>query len=110
MLRQIISKAVVQVVAPDVQQAIGGVQLCVGHDRANGCEAGVHLMRRPYIDEGVEGVLLVDASNTFNNLNRQMALHNIQAICPSLAAILINTYRMDIPVYLSMEKPSIPMK
>ena len=42
----------------------------------------------------LEGILLVDASNAFNNLNRQVALHNIQAICPSLATILINTYRI----------------
>ena len=82
MLRRIISKAVLQVVSPDVQQAVWGVQLCVG--QANGCEAGVHLMRQLHNDKDVEGILLV-ASNAFNNLNRQAALHNIQAICPSLA-------------------------
>ena len=40
-------------------------------------------------------VILVDASNAFNTLNRQVALHNIQYICPPFATVLINTYRMS---------------
>ena len=42
-----------------------------------------------------DGVLLVDAKNAFNELNRQVALRNIEVLCPSLAPILINTYRTD---------------
>ena len=34
-------------------------------------------------------VLLVDASNAFNSLNRQVALHNMQSLCPPLATVLI---------------------
>ena len=30
---------------------------------------------------------MVDASNAFNCLNRQVALHNIQTLCPPLANI-----------------------
>ena len=41
----------------------------------------------------VEGALLVDASNAFNSLNRQAALHNISALCPALSTILQNTYQ-----------------
>ena len=40
-----------------------------------------------------EAMLLVDASNAFNSMNRNMALQNVRIICPSLATILINTYR-----------------
>ena len=47
-----------------------------------------------------EAVLLVDASNAFNCLNRQVALHNIQTRCPPLANILINTYRKDVPLFI----------
>ena len=46
-------------------------------------------------DTNAEGVLLVDASNAFNRLNRRVALHNVSIICPSLATALINTYRGD---------------
>lgn len=37
----------------------------------------VHVMREAYGDYSTEAVLLVDASNAFNNLNRQAALQNI---------------------------------
>ena len=40
-----------------------------------------------------EAVLLVDARNAFNSLNRLVALHNIKTICPDFATILINCYR-----------------
>ena len=36
---------------------------------------------------------MVDASNAFNSLNRQTALQNARRLCPSLATMLINTYR-----------------
>ena len=39
-----------------------------------------------------EGVILVEASNTFNSLNRKVALRNIQIACPFFSHILINTY------------------
>ena len=38
---------------------------------------------------------MVDATNAFNSLNRQAALRNVLHLCPSLARILINTYRAD---------------
>ena len=47
-----------------------------------------------------EAVLLVDASNAFSCLNQQVALHNIQTLCPPLANILINTYRKDVPLFI----------
>ena len=43
--------------------------------------------------EDTEAVILVDASNAFNSLNHQVALHNVQRTCPAYATILINTYR-----------------
>lgn len=100
-LRKIIGKAVLKVVTSDVQEAVGGIQLCVG--QASGCEAGVHLMRKLYDDDDVEGILLVKASNAFNNLNRQMALHNIQIICPAIATILLNTYRNNTSLFIDGE-------
>ena len=38
-------------------------------------------------------VLLVDAENAFNSLNRKVALHNIY-VCPALAIVLNNCYQM----------------
>ena len=41
-------------------------------------------------DESVEGILLVDARNAFNSLNREVMLRNIQVPCPPLAVPVIN--------------------
>ena len=35
---------------------------------------------------------MVDASNAFNSVNRQAALHNISILCPALSMILQSTY------------------
>ena len=51
-------------------------------------------MRQLFQDDTSEAVILVDAAtNTFYSLNREAALHNIKYLCPSLATVLINTYR-----------------
>jgi hypothetical protein len=46
---------------------------------------------------------LVDASNAFNNLKREVAMRNISTLCPSLATVIVNTYRSDIPLFIDGE-------
>ena len=53
-------------------------------------------MREIFKNPKAEAVLLVDATNAFNSLNRLAAVHNITLSCPSLAQILVNTYRAPI--------------
>ena len=48
-------------------------------------------------------VIQVDACNAFNFLNRQTALRNILHLCPPLAKVLINTYRVDTNLYINGE-------
>ena len=55
-------------------------------------EAAIHGMNLAFHDQGSDAVLLVDAINAFNLLNRQAALHNIRYLCPSIATVIINTY------------------
>ena len=55
-------------------------------------EAAIHSVRNHFEKPGVEAVLLVDASNAFNSLNRSVALANIKHICPILATVLSNIY------------------
>ena len=90
-VRRIISKAILSVTKGDIQDAVGTTQLCAG--RIAGIEAGIHSVRDLFNKKETEGVLLVDASNAFNSLNRQTALQNARRLCPSLATMLINTYR-----------------
>ena len=48
-----------------------------------------------------DATLLVDASNAFNTINRQAALHNIEYICPSIATILNNTYNAPVRMFIT---------
>ena len=48
-------------------------------------------------------MLLVDATNAFNSLNRQAALHNIHRLCPPIATVLTNTYREDTHLFINGE-------
>ena len=100
-MRRIISKAILRVTKADIQSAVGALQLCAGQDA--GCEAAVHAMRKIFQSESTEGVLLVDASNAFNSLNRSSALLNVQILCPSLAPALINIYRNHAELYVAGE-------
>ena len=96
--RRIISKAVLQVTRTDLQDAAGSLQLCAG--QIAGIEAAVHSMKEAFSSEGTEAVLLVDASNAFNALNRDAALHNIRHLCPVLSTILINIYRESTELFV----------
>ena len=66
--------------------AAGPLQVCAG--QVAGCEAAIHVMRDLYCDDRSEAALLVDASNVFNSVNHQAALHNISFLCPALSMIL----------------------
>ena len=71
--------------------AAGPLQAAAGIK--GGAEAAIHAMKDIFEEDNTEAVILVDASNAFNSLNRKTALHNMQIICPDFATILINTYR-----------------
>lgn len=97
-VRRIVSKAILFVIKGDIQEAAGSCQLCGG--QIAGTEAAVHAMRDLFEKEGSEAMLLVDATNAFNSLNRKNALINIQTMCPSFSTVLTNTYRESSALYL----------
>lgn len=90
-IRRILGKAILKIVRSNVLAVTGALQLCAG--QSSGCEAAVHAMQSIYHDSDTEAILLVDATNAFNCLNRQVALKNISINCPSIFPILVNTYR-----------------
>ena len=97
-VRRIIGKAVLSVLGPDVQSAAGSLQLCAG--QPGGIEAAIHAMQALYERPDTDAILLVDAQNAFNLLNRRAALLNIRWICPSLATVLINFYRAPASLFV----------
>ena len=61
-------------------------QLCLG--QKCGIEYAIHTLRDQYSNT----VLLIDAENAFNSLNRKLALKNIKNTCPSLLTAIKNSY------------------
>ena len=96
--RRIIAKALLSLVGPDIQEASGCQQLCGG--QIAGIEAAVHATRSAFESDDCESVLLVDATNVFNALNRMAALHNIRRNCPPIAPFLINSYRSPTELFV----------
>jgi hypothetical protein len=90
--RRALGKAISWVNRNEIRRAAGALQTCAGLE--GGCEAACHAIQSAFTEDSVEGVLLIDAENAFNALNRRAALHNIQFRAPRLARYLINTYRV----------------
>ena len=64
-------------------------------------------MRRVFDANDTDAVLLIDASNAFNSLNRTAALYNISVLCPSIAAYAINTYRRHARLFVMGGKEQV---
>ena len=98
-LRRIVGKMISWTLSEEIQEAGGPLQVSTGLE--GGSEAAIHAMKKLFDDEGSDGVILVDAANAFNCLNRRAALHNIQYLCPPFAVVLINIYRLPARLFLS---------
>ena len=96
--RRIIAKAILSVISKEIQQVAGTYQLCAG--QKGGGEAAVHAMTMFLEEENTEG-LFVDATNVLNSLNYEAALRNVQSLCPSLANVVLNTYRLPPTLYIN---------
>ena len=101
-LRRIIGKSVVYLLKSDIQKAAGCLQMCTG--LRSGIEAAVHMTHKVWHDDTTEAMLLVDANNAFNRLNRQVALHNIKQLCPPFHTFLYNCYQ--VPTDLTLNNTS----
>ena len=66
------------VTKPDVIDASGSLQVCAGHK--SGSEAAIHAMSSICDADETDAVLLIDASNAFNALNRAVLLSSLQAV------------------------------
>ena len=75
----------------EIKEVVGPLQVCADHSA--GSEATIHAMSQVFVEEGTDGILLIDASNAFNQMNRSVALHNIQITCKEMSLYIINTYR-----------------
>ena len=81
-LRRIIGKAVCSVTRCDLSDTCDITQLCGGV--RCGIEAAIHAVYDLFMDNEEDGwgVLMIDASNAFNSINRQAALWNTRILWP----------------------------
>ena len=98
-IRRIAVKAVMSLVKGDVQQATGSLQVCVG--QPGGCEAAIHAMRSIYEDDNTDALLLIDAANAFNSLNKEAMLSNIKNLCPIVYIYAFNCYAVQARLFVT---------
>ena len=96
--RRIVSSAIVSLLNPELVASTAPLQTCAG--LPGGMEASIHAMRRIFEDDETEGILLVDASNAFNAMNREAALHNTQYTCPELSTFVHNIYGCQAELFI----------
>ena len=67
-LRRIVGKVVTHHCNEEIREAAGPLQSCAGHGA--GAESAIHAMRLAFENDSTDAVLLIDASNAFNSMNR----------------------------------------
>ena len=97
-LRRIVSKAVTWVLKSSLQDAAGGLQLCVGLE--GGAEDAIHAMNEIFEDDQTHGLIQVDANNAFNTINRKVLLHNIGILCPEISIYFTNCYKQPAKLFV----------
>ena len=95
--RRIVSSVSVSLLNPEIVAAIAPLQTCA--EIQVFIEAAIHAMRKIFNDEETEGILLVDAKNAFNAMNREAALHNVQYSYPALATFVKNIYGSEAELF-----------
>lgn len=89
-LRRLIGRCITRNISSELQRIGGNTQLCLGQKA--GIEHAIHCLRTTFENESCEAILLIDATNAFNMLNRSLAIENIKRICPALQNAASNSY------------------
>lgn len=63
----------------------------------------LHMQWDKYLKKKKHTVLLVDASNAFNSLNKEAMLHNLQYLCPNIAIYVKNCYELFVAGWRVLE-------
>ena len=66
----------------DITHGTGALQLRARQDTV--VEAVVHAMHHIFSEENTEAVLLIDAENSFNSINRKVMLQNTKFLAVSV--------------------------
>ena len=89
-LRRIIGRSILACLKNDLKLLGGVTQLCLG--QKCDIEHAIHSLRESFEDTETEAILLIDAQNAFNSLNRELPIKNIERLCLALVAAVKNSY------------------
>ena len=98
-LRRIIGKAVSFTIKEDIIKSSGNLQLCGG--QKSGAEITVRATMELFEDDDSLGILLIDTTNSFNSLNRSVAMQNLPILCPKLVIFINNCYATPARLFIS---------
>ena len=87
-----------RVAKEDVINSVGSLQVCAG--RNAGAEAAIHAMHDIYENNDTEAILLIDAENAFNSINREAMIHNITILCPIISIFIKNCYNIPARLFI----------
>ena len=96
--RRITGRIILDCIKQDLTSLSGNMQLCLG--QKPGIEHAILSLRHSFDDPENEAILLIDAKNAFNVLNRRTALDNVKALCQSLHVALQNSYSHPSHLYI----------
>ena len=92
----------IELLRKDILKATGSVKLCAGHDA--GSEAPIHAIYDMFNDDDTKAILMVNASNTFNSINREAFFHNTKVLCPALATFINNCCSIPSDLFVQGDK------
>ena len=98
-IRRIIGRSITECIKTDLKLLGSNYQLCLG--QKCGIEYAIHALRDAYQKDENQGILLIDAENAFNSLNRELALKNVANLCPSLLNAIRNSYSAKSKLYVN---------
>ena len=98
-LRRIIGRTILRCVENDLKLLGKNLQLCLGEKC--GIEHAIHSLRKQFETPETQGILLIDAKNAFNSLNRDLALRNIEKLCPSNITAIRNSYKTPTSLFVN---------
>ena len=103
-MRRIIRRTITKCLKNELMSLGSNYQLCLG--QKCGIEYAIHTLRDQYSKTSADAVLLIDAENAFNSLNRKLALKHIKNTCPSLLTAIKNSYSNSSKLFVNKKKPS----
>ena len=98
-LRRIIGKTITICIKSDLKNIGKHFHLCLG--QKCGIQYAVHSLRNEFEKPETDAILLIDAENAFNSLNRELALKNVEILCPALHHALANSYKQPSNLYVN---------